>query len=175
MGANALLRLEPGLMIWTIAIFFVLLVVLRKFAWKPLLAALDDREQNIKDALEQAQKTQRDTELVLAENQRRGDEALRKAEQIVEQARQEGEQVRRQVVGDAKAEAKRVTEQGLRRLEAEQRTAMAEIRAGAADLAIRAAGRLVAVSLTEQQQREIVDQFLAEVPDGETRPEGSVQ
>ena len=175
MGANALLRFEPGLMIWTIAIFFVLLVVLRKFAWKPLLVALDDREQNIKDALEQAQKTQRDTELVLAENQRRGDEALKKAEQIVEQARQEGEQVRRQVVDDAKAEAKRVTEQGLRRLEAEQRAAMAEIRAGAADLAIRAAGRLVAVSLTEQQQREIVDQFLAEVPESETRPEGSVQ
>ncbi len=166
MGANALLRFEPGLMIWTIAIFLVLLVVLRKLAWKPLLAALDDRERSIKDALEQAQKTQQETELVLAENQRRGDEALRKAEQIVEQARQEAEQVRRQVVDEAKQEAKRVTEQGLRRLEAEQRAAMAEMREATADLAIRAAGRLVQVSLTEQQQRELVDQFLAEVPEG---------
>ena len=169
MGANALLRFEPGLMIWTIAIFLVLLVVLRKFAWKPLLAALDDREQSIKGALEQARKTQRETELVLAENQRRGDEALQKAEQVVEQARQEAEHVRRQVIDDAKGEAKRVTEQGLRRLEAEQRAALAEIRKTAADLAVRAAGRLVEVSLTEQQQREIVDQFLAEVPEGDTR------
>ena len=175
MGADALLRFEPGLIIWTIAIFFTLLVVLRMFAWKPLLAALDEREQNIKDALDQAQKTQRDTELVLAENQRRGEAALQKAEQIVEQARHEAEQVRRQVVDDAKDEVKRVTEQGLRRLEAEQRAAMAEIRRTAADLAVRAAGRLVKVSLTEQQQSEIVDQFLAEVPEADARPDGTVQ
>ena len=175
MGADALLRFEPGLIIWTIAIFFTLLVVLRMFAWKPLLAALDEREQNIKDALDQAQKTQRDTELVLAENQRRGKAALQKAEQIVEQARHEAEQVRRQVVDDAKDEVKRVTEQGLRRLEAEQRAAMAEIRRTAADLAVRAAGRLVKVSLTEQQQSEIVDQFLAEVPEGDARPDATVQ
>ena len=73
------------------------------------------------------------------------------------------------MIDDAKGEAKRVTEQGLRRLEAEQRAALAEIRKTAADLAVRAAGRLVEVSLTEQQQREIVDQFLAEVPEGDTR------
>ena len=174
MDASALLRFEPGLMIWTVAIFFALLVVLRKFAWKPLLAALDDRERNISNALEQAQKTQRETELVLAENRRRGDEALQKAERIVEQARQEAEQVRRRMVDEAKNETRRVTEQGLRRLEAERRAAMAEIRRAAADLAIRAAGRLIATSLTEQQQRDIVNQFLAEIPERGTRPESSL-
>ena len=162
---SALLRFEPGLMIWTIIIFVVLLIVLRKFAWGPLLAALDEREQNIKEALEQAQKTQRETELVLAENQRRTDEGFKKAEEIVQQARQEAEQMRQKMLEEAKAESRRVTEQGLRRIEAEQRAAMEEIRKVAGDLAIQAAGRLIQVSLSDQQQREIVDKFLADVPE----------
>ena len=162
---SALLRFEPGLMIWTVIIFVVLLIVLRKFAWGPLLAALDEREQNIKEALEQAQKTQRETELVLAENQRRTDEGFKRAEEIVQQARQEAEQMRQRMLEEAKAESRRVTEQGLRRIEAEQRAAMEEIRKMAGDLAIQAAGRLIQVSLNDQQQREIVDKFLAEVPE----------
>ena len=152
-------------MIWTIIIFVVLLIVLRKFAWGPLLAALDEREQNIKEALEQAQKTQRETELVLAENQRRTDEGFKRAEEIVQQARQEAEQMRQRMLEEAKAESRRVTEQGLRRIEAEQRAAMEEIRKMAGDLAIQAAGRLIQVSLSDQQQREIVDKFLADVPE----------
>ena len=162
---SALLRFEPGLMIWTIIIFVVLLIVLRKFAWGPLLAALDEREQKIKEALEQAQKTQRETELVLAENQRRTDEGFKKAEEIVQQARQEAEQMRQKMLEAAKAESRRVTVQGLRRIEAEQRAAMEEIRKVAGDLAIQAAGRLLQVSLSDQQQREIVDKFLADVPE----------
>ena len=168
MDANALLRFEPGLIIWTIAIFLVLLVVLHRFAWGPLLSALDDREKDIKNALDQAQKTQQETELALAENRRRGDEALQRAEQIIEQARQEAEQVRRQAVDKAKDEAKKVTEQGLRRLETEQRSAMAEIRKTTADLAVRAAARLIESSLTDKQQHEIVERFLAETTDGRT-------
>jgi F-type H+-transporting ATPase subunit b len=164
-GDNPLLRFEPGLMIWTVIIFVVLLIVLRKFAWGPLLAALDEREQNIKEALEQARKTQRETELVLAENQRRTDEGFKRAEEIVQQARQEAEQMRQRMLEEAKAESRRVTEQGLRRIEAEQRAAMEEIRKMAGDLAIQAAGRLIQVSLSDQQQREIVDKFLAEVPE----------
>ena len=154
-GESTLLRFEPGLMIWTIITFVVLLAVLRKIAWKPLLAALDEREQNIKEALEQARKTQRETELVLAENQRRTDEGFKKAEGIVQQARQEAEQMRQKMLEEAKAESRRVTEQGLRRIEAEQRTAMEEIRKVAGDLAIQAAGRLIQVSLSDQQQREL--------------------
>ena len=164
-GESALLRFEPGLMIWTIIIFVVLLGVLRKIAWKPLLAALDEREQNIKEALEQARKTQRETELVLAENQRRTDAGFKRAEEIVQQARQEAEQMRQKMLEEAKAESRRVTEQGLRRIEAEQRAAMEEIRKMAGDLAIQAAGRLIQVSLSDQQQREIVDKFLADVPE----------
>ena len=161
---NPLLRFEPGLMIWTVATFLVLLFVLRKIAWKPLLEALDAREKRIEDALQKAEKAQREAEQAIAENRKRSDEAMRQAEQLIEQARQDAGQTRQKLIEEARAESQRVVDQGMRRLEAEQRAAMQEVRAVAADLAIRAAGRLIQSSLTEQQQRELVDQFLKEVP-----------
>jgi F-type H+-transporting ATPase subunit b len=160
---NPLLRFEPGLMLWTVLTFLVLLFVLRKIAWKPLLEALDAREKRIEEALEKAQLAQKEAERAIAENKRRSDEAMRQAEQLMEQARLDAERTRQKMVEEARAESQRVVDQGLRRLEAEQRAAMAEVRTIAADLAIRAAARLIQSSLTEQQQHQIVDQFLAEV------------
>ena len=162
---NALLRFEPGLMVWTVVVFLFTLVVLRKIAWKPLLSALDAREKKIQDALEQAQRAQREAEEAIAENRRRTDEAIRKSEAIFQQARQDAERTRQQLLEEAKSESRRLVEQGMRRLEAEQRAALQEIRQVAADLAIQAAGRLIQSSLTDQQQRELIDQFLREVPD----------
>ena len=161
---NPLLRFEPGLMLWTVLTFVVLLFVLRRIAWKPLLEALDAREKRINDALLKAEKAQREAEQAIAENRKRSDEAMRQAEQLIEQARQDAEQTRRKLIEEARAESQRVVDQGMRRLEAEQRAAMQELRAVTADLAIRAAGRLIQSSLTEQQQRELVDQFLKDVP-----------
>lgn len=162
---SALLRFEPGLMIWTIGVFVTLLVVLRAVAWKPLLAALDEREKKIHDALDQARQAQAETERVLAEKEQIMDESVKKAEAMLQQARQDAERTRQQMVEEARAESTRIVEQGMKRLEAEQRAAMQEIRQVAGDLAIQAAGRLIQSSLTEPQQRQIVDKFLSEIPE----------
>jgi F-type H+-transporting ATPase subunit b len=150
-------------MIWTVVTFLVLLFVLRKLAWKPLLEALDSREKRIDDALTKAEKAQREAEQAIAENRKRSDEAMRQAEQLIERARQDAEQTRQKLVEEARAESQRVVDQGMRRIESEQRAAMQEMRGIAADLAIQAAAKLIQSSLTEQKQREIVDQFLKEV------------
>jgi F-type H+-transporting ATPase subunit b len=150
-------------MAWTVVTFLVLLAVLRKLAWKPLLEALDSREKRIDDALSKAEKAQREAEQAIAENRKRSDEAMRQAEQLIEQARKDAEQTRQKLVDEARAESQRVVDQGMRRIEAEQRAAMQEMRTIAADLAMQAAAKLIQSSLTEQKQREIVDQFLKEV------------
>jgi F-type H+-transporting ATPase subunit b len=162
---NPLLRFEPGLIIWTWIVFLVLLVVLRRIAWKPLLAALETREKKIHDALEQAEHARHETERVVAENERRISEAIQRSEEIIQQARAEAEHSRQQTLETARTESRRIVEQGMRRLESEQRAAMQEIRGMAADLAIQAAARLVRSSLGEEQQREIVEQFLNELPE----------
>jgi F-type H+-transporting ATPase subunit b len=93
------------------------------------------------------------------------DESVKKAEAMLQQARQDAERTRQQMVEEARAESTRIVEQGMKRIEAEQRAAMQEIRKVAGDLAIQAAGRLLQSSLTEPQQRQIVDKFLSEVPE----------
>ena len=164
-GDNPLLRFEPGLMIWTVITFAVLLLALRKIAWGPLLAALDEREKKIADALNQAEKSRLESASAAAETQRKIAEAVQHAQEIVQRAREEADQSRQQMLAEARSESQRVVDQGLQRLEAEQRAALNEIRRTTADLAIQAAGRLIQSSMTAEQQREVVERFLNELPE----------
>ncbi len=164
-GENPLLRFEPGLMIWTVITFVVLLVALHKIAWGPLLAALDERERKIADALGQAEKARQESAGAAEETQRKIAEAVQHAQQIVQNARDEADQARKQMLEEARSEAQRVVDQGLQRLEAEQRAALSDIRKTTADLAIQAAGRLIQSSMTPEQQRDVVERFLNELPE----------
>lgn len=164
-GENPLLRFEPGLMIWTIITFVVLLIALRKIAWGPLLAALDEREKKINEALGQADRARQESASAAEETQRKIAEAVQHAQEIVQKARDEADQSRKQLVEEARGEAQRIVEQGLQRLEAEQRAALSEIRKTTADLAIQAAGRLIQSSMTAEQQRDVVERFLKELPE----------
>ncbi len=94
------------------------------------------------------------------------DAALRKSEELVVAAKQEAEQVRTKMVDEARAESKKIVDQGVRRIEAEQRAAVAEIRKETAALAIQAAERILKKNLDAPEQRRIVDDFLGELPDG---------
>jgi F-type H+-transporting ATPase subunit b len=167
--AEQLLRFDPGLMIWTVVVFVLTLVVLSKVAWGPLMKALDDREKRIHDALTKAEQAQRAAEEAIAQARNESDVALRKADALVKEARVEAQHMRQKMVDEAKAESQKTVEQGLNRIAAEQRIAMAEIRRTAADLAIRAASRLVKSSMSEQQQRQIVQDFLGDLPDDSTK------
>ena len=162
---NPLLQFEPGLMIWTVVTFLVTLLVLRKIAWGPLLKALDDRENRIDDALTKAEKARKEAEDAIAQARQDSAAALRKSEEMVKQAKVEAEQLRQRMIDEAKAESQKVVEDGLKRLESEQRAAMQQMRRETADLAIQAAAKLVRSTLSEQQQREIVDGFLRDLPE----------
>jgi F-type H+-transporting ATPase subunit b len=162
---NPLLQFEPGLMIWTVVTFLVTLLVLRKTAWGPLLQALDDREKRIDDALTKAEKARKEAEDAIAQARQDSAAALRKSEEMVKQAKVEADQLRQKMIDEAKAESQKVVENGLKRLESEQRAAMAAMRRETADLAIQAAAKLVRSSLNEQQQREIGEGFLRDLPE----------
>lgn len=162
--AEQLLKFDPGLMIWTVVVFVFTLGILTKFAWGPLMKALDEREKRIHDALTKAEQAQKAAEDAIAQAKSNSDAALRRADDLVKEARVEAQHLRQKMVDEAKAESQKTVEQGLNRIAAEQRIAMAEIRQTAADLAIRAAARLVKSTMSEQQQRQIVEDFLGDLP-----------
>ena len=163
-NGNALLQFEPGLMIWTVITFVVVLVALGLIAWKPILAALDERERRIRESLEKAEQAKAEAERAIAENKANMEASLRRSQELVAEARQEADRVRTQAREEARAEAKRIMDEGRRQLEAERRAAVADLRREAAGLAISAAEQLLKKNLGQPENRKLVEDFINQLP-----------
>lgn len=160
-----MLSIEPGLLIWTIITFVILLIVLRKVAWKPLLAALEQRENTIRNALDEAQRARQESEQLLAENRRILANANREATRILEQGREEAERLRSSIAEQARAEAQRTIDEARREITRERQLAVQELKRVAADLALVAAGRLLHTVVTDDEHRRLVTEFLDRFPE----------
>lgn len=163
-SGNALLQFEPGLMIWTVVTFAVTFIALLLIAWKPLLKALDERERRIRESLEKAELAKAEAERAIAENQANMEASLRRSQELVAEARQEADRVRTQAREEAREESKRIMEEGRRQLEAERRATVAELRQEAAGLAISAAEQLLKRNLGEEENRQLVEDFIKQLP-----------
>jgi F-type H+-transporting ATPase subunit b len=171
MGSN-LITPDPGTVLWTVITFIVLAVLLAKFAWKPLLTTLQERERTIRESLEQAQKARAEGEETLRRNQEILSQARRETAAILEQGKREAETLRAEILAQARKEAQDLVEQGKRQVQFEQKQAMEQLRRQVADLAIQAAERLITRSLDDSAQRQLVDDYvrgLTALQPGETR------
>jgi F-type H+-transporting ATPase subunit b len=162
---NPLVRIEPGLLIWTIITFVALLVVLRWKAWGPIVAAIERREKTIKDALDSAKSTRDEAAKLLAEHKAMIDQARRETARMIEQGRKDAEQSRAELIEKARADAQEVLAQGRRQIERETKAAVQQIRGEAANLAVLAAGKIVKVSIDEGTQKRLIDDCLKEIGD----------
>ena len=159
--------LDPhvGLIIWTIITFLVVLFVLKKFAWPHLLAALDEREKRISDAIAAAEQARQEAEEVLREHRQKLAAADEEARQVVAEAREAGANVRQTIVSQAREEAERMLDHARTSIESEKRAAIAELRRETANLAVQAAGALIDANLDDEKNRGLVDDFIAGIPD----------
>lgn len=161
---SSLITPEPGTIIWTIITFVILAFLLGKFAWKPLIQMLEERERSVKDALEQSRKARDEAEETLRRNQEILANARRETGAILEQGKREGEAMRVEILEKARKEAQILVEQGKRQVQQEQRQAIEELRAQVADVAIRAAERLIDRSLDDAKHRELVADYVQSLP-----------
>ena len=171
MGSN-LITPDPGTVLWTVITFIVLAGLLAKFAWKPLLSTLQERERTIRESLEQAQKARAEGEETLRRNQEILAQARRETAAILDQGKREAESLRAEILAQARKEAQDLVEQGKRQVQFEQKQAMEQLRRQVADLAIQAAERLITRSLDDSAQRQLVDDYvrgLTSLQPGETR------
>jgi len=171
MGSN-LITPDPGTVLWTVITFIVLAGLLAKFAWKPLLTTLQERERTIRESLEQAQKARAEGEETLRRNQEILSQARRETAAILEQGKREAETLKTEILAQARKEAQDLVEQGKRQVQFEQKQAMEQLRRQVADLAIQAAERLITRSLDDSAQRQLVDDYvrgLTALQPGETR------
>jgi F-type H+-transporting ATPase subunit b len=160
-----LLNIEPGLIIWTVITFLILLAVLRKVAWGPILTTLEQREQTIRTSLEEAQRARQETAQLLAQHQQMLADANREVMRLLEQGREEAERLRSSMTEQAREEAQRLTEAARRDIGRERQLAMQELKNTAADLALAAASRLLSTTMTGEDHRRLVTEFLEQFPE----------
>ena len=158
-----LVAITPGLIIWTIITFFVLLTVLRFVAWKPILDMLDQREKTINDALDKARQAKEEAEALMATNREMIGKARQEMAGIIEKAQRDAEQRRAEILarahGEAEAKAKQFTED----LDRQKRAAIRDIRAEAVDLILAASSRLVSEKLDDEKHRGLVRDYIEDL------------
>lgn len=143
--------------------FLLLLYLLNRFLFKPVLARLDERQVRISKGLEDAESAARDRELARAEREAALAEARREAQAMIARATKIAEDSRVEIVAEAKAEAEKVAARARDEINAEKDKAMAELRTQVADLALDAASQLVRAQMDQPTQRRLVAEFLSEV------------
>jgi F-type H+-transporting ATPase subunit b len=156
-----LLAPSTGVMAWTLVIFLLLLFVLSKFAFKPLFAAVEAREQALSDAIEGAKRDRAETEAALAQQRAQLEAARTEAQQIIADSRATAEKMRSDLLAQTKQQQEEMIEQARRAIEGEKAAAIADLRKEAVDLAIAGASRVIEQNLDSAGNRKIVESFLA--------------
>lgn len=155
---------DPDLAIVTLVIFLVLLAVLGKFAWKPIIEALDRRERAIADQLAATQAAQEDARRLLAEHQAKLAGAADEVRQMLDQARKEAELQKQQVIGEAQEAAATEKRRALAEIDAAKNSALREMAQKTVDSAIGLAGKIVRRQLKPDDHAELISEALREFP-----------
>jgi F-type H+-transporting ATPase subunit b len=152
-----------GLFFWQIIIFVLLLLLLRKFAWKPILGAVNDREEGIKNALDSAEKAKLEMQNLQADNEKLLQEARAERESMMKEARE----IKTKMIADAKEEAKsegdKIVANAQAAIESEKKSAIAELKQQVASLSLEIAEKVVKHELSDKdKQLKLVDEMLSD-------------
>lgn len=154
---------DLGNALWTLVIFGLVVFVLGRFAWKPLLGALSERERFIRAALEQAKRDREEAAETLRKYQEQLTQARSEATAIVEEGRRDAESVKRRILEEAQEESRQVLERSRREIEIASETAKKELYTLSARLATDLAGKILAREIRLEDHRKLLDQALSDL------------
>jgi F-type H+-transporting ATPase subunit b len=160
LGANPLISVTPGLMIWTIVCFLIALYVLKKYAFGPIQKLIDERRERIQRSLEEADNARIEARKLLEEHKALLQSARGDAEQILAEARKTGEAMELRMREETEAERQRRLEETRREIAAETQRALEQIRAEVADLTLEATSIVVGKKLDADRDRELISQAI---------------
>ena len=158
-----LVGINKQMVLWTWVTFGLVLVVLYKFAWKPILAALDEREKGIRDSVENAEKIRTELEQVEGKREKLIKEADDKAKEIITTARKAAVEASKVIENKAKEEANILLENANREIKASKEKAEATLRRDSAELAIALAGKLIGKNLDDTKNRALTEQLISKI------------
>ncbi len=153
-----------GLIIWQIIGFSILLFILAKFAWKPILSALEEREKSIEDALKSAETARNEMANLKAENEKIIHEAKLERDEMLLKATETARQVVEDAKGVAQAEGAKLLEAAKKAIETEKQAALEDVKVQVASLSLSIAEKVLRKTLADDaKQKELVDELINEI------------
>ena len=160
---SPLVQLDPGLFVWTILTFLVLLGVLAKFAWNPLLKMLQDREELIRSSLEDAEKAKTELERLNTEGQDIINKARSEAQTILSEGKAASSKMKEETLSSAKEQAKSILSDAENQIRIEKDKAISEIKNEVVDISLSIAEKLMRKNITKEDNQAIIDESLKSV------------
>jgi len=155
------LTVEPGLMIWTVVVFLLLLLILKRFAYPALLGAVEARERALQQQLDEAERNRAESAALLAEHKKLLAEARTQAHGLLVEARTTAEKERALAMEKTLQEQQQLLERARRDIGDERDRAITELRREAVDLSLAAASKLIGERLSSDTDRKLVQEYLA--------------
>lgn len=162
-GGGGLFDINAGLSAWTLIVFVGLLIILGRFAWGPILSAVEAREKGIQSALDQAALRNEEAAQLLAQHREQIAEARRQASELIAEGKSAGERVRKEIEEKARQEAQAIVERARGEIARERDAALEALRRESVELALAAASRLIEENLDQPKDRQLVERYLGQL------------
>lgn len=160
---NPLVQVDPGLYIWTIVIFLVLAFLLMKFAWKPLLAMLEKREDNIRQSLLDAEKARDELINVKEDTEKLLSEARTESQAIVAAGKKNAERMKDEIIDKAQSKSDALLVDAKKQIEIEKDRAIADVKAEVVNLSMKVAEKLIRKNLTKEDNLKLINESLSSI------------
>lgn len=162
-GGGGLYDINTGLSAWTLIVFVLLVVILGKFAWGPILKNVESREKSIQSAIDEAAQRNAEAAKLLDEHRAQLADARRQANELIAEGRTAGEGVRKTIEEKARTEAQQIVERARQEIQRERDAAIAALRKESVDLALAAAAKLMQQNLDQNKDRQLVERYLSDL------------
>ncbi len=160
---NPLVQLDPGLFVWTILTFLLLVFILAKFAWKPLLKMLQDREDMVRSSLEDAEKAKSEVERLNEESEAIMAKARSEAQSILADGKVAAEKVKDDIIAKSKEQANKIREDAGNQIQVEKDKAISEIKKEVVNLTLLVAEKLIRKNLSDADNKSLIEESLKKV------------
>ncbi|MCB0283260.1 MAG: F0F1 ATP synthase subunit B [Calditrichaeota bacterium] len=159
-----MLELNPGMMIWTWITFFILLAILYKTALKPLLSAISDRENNVRNDLDEAKKQREEAEELVSKHKKMIADADAEAQKVLKEAQSLAQKAREEILDKARQESALAVEKAKQEIEKQRDDAIKALKTEVVDLAIGAAEKILTQAVDKEANKKVVDDYIASMP-----------
>ena len=162
-SGGGLMSLQLNLMFWTLGIFIILYILLRRFAFGPITAAVEAREKALEEAIEGAKRDREAAARLLAEHEARIDAARGEAQKLIADSRAVAEKMRADLLEQTRREQQDMLERARREIQTEKERAISQLRREAVDLALAGASKVIEQNLETEKNRQLVERYLSSI------------